>query len=526
MTQPAPHRPAPRWAPGSSRLRRTLCGSLLALSALSAIPSSGGARQTGSPPPSMDGRDLPVQELVLSNGMRFFLLPRDGVPTVSFVTHVQVGSVNESLGGTGIAHFLEHLLFKGSTTIGSLDLESERRLFTLMDAAHDSLIWERGALPSPDAVDVARLEGRIRILEDSARAVTVPNEFDLIVARSGARGLNATTTYEATQYFVNLPANRAKLWFVLEADRLRNPVFREFYAERDVIAEERRTRTDTSPGGMLNEEHLAAAFRAHPYGVPPVGHMDDIRALSRPTVEEFYGRYYGPGNVVVAIVGAFDADSAAVWAKQYFEPLAARDPPPPVLIREPEQRGERRIELLYDAEPQIRIGWKVPEATHPDAPALAMLANILVGGRDSRLYRRLVREDRLATSVTAGTGPGNRDPGLFTIHAIPRAPHTPEEVEVAIHEELERLRSVPPTPEEMDRVRTRLEADAVRRLVSNQGLAFQLVASHAFWGDWRETFRVQDRMREVDAEDLLAVLDRHLRTDRRTTAVLRRGDPR
>jgi predicted Zn-dependent peptidase len=487
------------------------------------------------PPSEAHAQDVELQVLehTLENGMRFLLLPREGSPTVSFVVHVPVGSVNESLGTTGIAHFLEHLLFKGSTTIGTRDLEGERRLFERMDAAHDSLLRARARLPEPDSAQVARLEDRIRELENRARFYVVGGEFDEILSRAGARGLNATTSYEATQYFVELPANRMELWFVLEADRMRNPVFREFFTERNVIAEERRARIENSPGGRLWEEHMAAAFRMHPYGVAPIGHMSDILAISRQDVEDYYRRYYGPDNTIVAIVGSFEPDSARVWADAYFGPLQPGGPPAPILAREPEQRGERRVEVVHDSEPQLIVGWKVPSSYHPDAPVLSVLSNLLAAGRDSRLYRRLVREDRLATSVTAGPTPAGRYPGLFTIQATPRAPHTPEEVEAAVYEELERLRREAPAEEELERVRTRLDAAQVRRLISNLGLAFQLAESEAFWGDWRETFRRHERMGDVQPEDIVRVVERYFVEEGRTVATLRRtgiaaeedGDP-
>ncbi len=486
------------------------------------VPVPIGTTNGGTPTP--DGRDLPVIGHVLSNGMRFLLLRREGAPIVSFVAHVPVGSVSESLGSTGTSHFVEHLLFKGTTTIGTRDLVAERALFTRMDAAHDTLVRARGRLPVPARAEIERLEARIASLEDSARAFVVPNEYNEILERSGARGLNATTSLEATQYFVELPANRAKLWFVLEADRIRSPVFREFFTERDVIAEERRARVDASPGGALLEAHLATAFLVHPYGVPPTGYEDDIQALSRPDVEAHYRRYYGPNNTTVAVVGDFDPDSARVWADRYFGSIPPGDPVPLVLVREPEQRGERRIEVLFDAEPQLRIGWKVPAEIDAEGPALSVLANLLVAGRDSRLYRRLVREDRLASSVTAGAGPGSLYPGLFTIQAAPLAPHTAEEVEAAIYEELERLAAEPPTEGELDRVRTRLQAAGVRRLTSNQGLAFQLVSSQALWGGWRETFLFQDRMGAVGPDDIVDLVRRYFRDERRTVAILRRED--
>ncbi len=506
--------------PGS-RARRPSVVLLATLSVGLADPASAQSiASDASAPQRPDGGELPVREHLLDNGMRFLLLERLGAPTVTFVSHVPVGSVNESAGITGISHFLEHLLFKGTTSIGTRNLSAELELFDRMDATHDSLVAAR-ARSEPDRIRAESLESRLKALEDSARVHVVPNEYDRILSRNGARGPNATTGFEATQYFVSLPSNRAELWFVMESDRMRNPVFREFFVERDVIVEERRARLDTSPAALLTAAHLEAAFRVHPYGVPPIGHPEDMLSISRAEVEAYHERYYGPGNMTVAIVGQFDADSAVVWADRYFGPLQSRGSPPPIPSSEPPQIEELRVEIEYDAATRLRIGWKVPSALAPEAPALAILANILVGGTDTRLYRRLVREERLAQSVFAGTGPGRLYPGLFTIQAVPLAPHTPEEVEAAIYDELDRLRSEPPTADEIERVRTRLEAARVRRLVSTEALAFQLVSSQAEWGDWRETFRLQERMQAVSPQDVTDVLSRYFRPEGRTVAILR-----
>ncbi len=517
--------PFPRPRVGCSLPRGSLPhlrpGLLLAGSLLVAAP---GAASAQSPEGALDGARLPVVEHTLENGMRFLVLPRATSPTVSFVVHVPVGSTHEALGHTGVAHMLEHLLFKGTTTVGTRDLDAEEALFARMDAAHDTLRHLRGT-PSGEghAPRMAALEDRIRSLEDSARTFVVPNEFDEILSRAGARGLNASTSYEATEYYVDLPAHRARLWFVLEADRMRNPVFREFYREREVVEEERRARLESDPGGRLWEEHMGAAFRVHPYGVAPIGHMADIRNLTRDQVKEFHHRHYGPENTVVAIVGAIDPDSVVAWAEGYFGPLPRRGSAPPVLAEEPVQRGERRIEVLADAEPQLRMGWKVGDAHDPDLPAFSMLANVLVGGRDARLHRRLVREERRATFVSAGLAPGGRDPGLFTIQAAPRSPHTSAEVEAIILEELERIQENPPTPLELERVRVRLEAARVRRLVSNQGLALQLAQSAALWGDWRTTFQLQERLQAVNSEDIVRAV-RRLRNEVLTVGTLRRAE--
>ena len=491
----------------------------LLLTALnSPLLAQDGAARSAHRQPS--GEDLPVIEYVLDNGMRFLILPREGAPTVSFVARYDVGSVNEALGHTGIAHLLEHMLFKGTTTVGTRDLASERELFEAMDAVDATLRAERARRPLRDSARIAALAERLKALEDSARAFVVSNEFDRILTRNGARNLNATTDVEATTYYVQLPSNRAELWFALEADRMRNPVFREFYTERDVVAEERRMRIETSPGGLLYTSLMAAAFRVHPYGVPVIGHMSDILNLNREQVETYYRDYYGPNNAIIAVVGDVDPDSVVAWADAYFGPIPRGREPPPVVAVEPPQRGERRVEVRYDAEPQLLVGWHVPSALDRDAPALAMLTAVLGGGRTSRLYRRLVLEEKLAQSVSASMAPGARDPRLFIIGAVPTQGHTTAELERTIYEELERLKHEPPTEEELTRIRNQLEAGAVYRLRSNFGLAHQLVESVALWGDWRATFRSIEDYREVEPEDVQRVVERYFTRGNRTVATL------
>jgi predicted Zn-dependent peptidase len=511
------------------RVRARDLGSIAALVLAATMVHSGSAAAQAPAAPRSGreawGEHLPVVEHTLGNGMRFVILPRPGAPTVSFVVQFEVGGVNESLGFTGTAHLLEHMLFKGTTTVGSSEVDRERELFARMDAAQDSIHAERAAGTKNDPHRVERLEQRIAELEDSARTLVVSNEFDRILSRNGARGLNATTSYESTSYFVELPANRARLWFVLEADRMRNPVFREFYTERDVVMEERRTRVETSPGGLLYEAHMGAAFQMHPYGVPVIGYLSDLESLTRRRVEEYYRRYYGPNNAVVAIVGAVDPDSMVTWAEAYFAGVPPGDEPPALLAREPEQRGERRVVVEYDAEPQVRIGWHVVSTLHPDMPALSMLAYLLTGGRTSRLYRRLVLDDRVATSVSASTAPGARYPQLFVIDAFPRSPHTTQELEAATYEELERLKREAPAESELEKVRNQLEASRIRRLQSNLGLAFQLAGSVALWDDWRETFRLTRRLQGVRPPDIQRVAREYLTRSNRTVATLIRADP-
>jgi predicted Zn-dependent peptidase len=476
---------------------------------------------TASPVSAQEGEDLgfPVQEHTLDNGLRLFILPRPGVPIASFVVQYRVGGVNERPGNTGIVHLLEHLFFKGTTTLGTMNYGAEAPLMEEMDRLFDSVLvlQDRHDGESPAAMG---LMDSIRALERTAGRFIVSNEFDQILTENGARNLNATTSSESTNYYVELPANRAELWFVLEGDRMRNPVFREFYTEKDVVAEERRLRLDNNPAALLYEAHLGAAFQSHPYGRPVVGYMEDLERLTRREVQAYFTDYYGPNNAVVVVAGDVDPDQVLEWAQEYLGPVPRGKNPPPVRAVEPTQRGQRRVEVAMDAEPELRIGWKVPPSLHQDAPALHMLLSLLTGGRSSRMYKRLVMEERIASNVTASIEPGQLFPGLFTIQATPLRPHGSRELEAAIYEELERLKEAPPEDWELQRVRNQLEAGEVRRLRSSFGLALQLARSATLYGDWRATFDALDDLQQVTPADIQRVAARYFVREGRTVATL------
>jgi predicted Zn-dependent peptidase len=470
--------------------------------------------------PTSPGERLPVVKHVLPNGMTFLLLRREGAPTVSFVTHFRAGGVDEWTGISGTAHLFEHMLFKGTRTIGTNNLAAEQALFPRIDAVADSFTAEfrKGALT--DSAQLEGLRSRLKQLEDSARQYVVSNELDRILTENGAVGLNASTGNDVTNYFFSLPANRAQLWFVLESDRLKNPVLREFYSEREVVMEERRLRVETQPFGMLLEEYLAAAYRAHPYGRPVVGVASEIQAVSRGSALEYFHKYYGPNNAVVAIVGDINVDTLKAWATRYFGDIPPGQPHRPVVTQEPPQRGERRIDVQYDANPQVLIGFHVPSGQHHDAAPLAVLGQILTTGRTSRLFQRLVIRDRVATTIASFQFPGSLYPRMFTFQGVPIAPHPTGEIETAVYEEIDRLQRDPPTDEELQRVRNQVEAGAILRLDSNFGLAFQLSNSEALWYDWRQTFRDQAALARVTAADVQRVAKTYFTPTNRTVATL------
>lgn len=470
---------------------------------------------------------FPVTEHTLKNGMRFLIVEKHDSPTFAAYLRFQVGSVNETPGVTGLAHLLEHMMFKGTTLFGTLNSDRERPFLDKIDALYRVLQDEKakGRLPGgkPDAATVAELETQIAALEADARQFIVPNELWEIYRRNGGVRLNASTSREGTQYFVSFPSNRLELWALLESDRMRNPVFREFYTEREVVQEERRQRVDTSPRGQLFEAALATAFVALPYSHPVTGWPSELENLTRPQAREFFRTYYAPNNAFAVLVGDLDPVVVIRMVEHYFGSIPPQPIPPALTMEEPPQPGERRIHVEFPAEPQLLMLYQSPPIGHPDTYALSVLGSLLGDGRSSRLYKHLVEERRLATSVAAGPWL-LRYAGLFLIQATPRAPHTLEEVEAAVEEEIQRAQAELPTDREMTKVRNQMEVGTVRSLTSNGGLASHLGEAWALTGDWRFAFKERKLIQAVAADEVVTAAKRYLLPRHRTVAWLVRGE--
>ena len=328
----------------------------------------------------------------------------------------------------------------------------------------------------------------------------------LLYQRHGGVGLNAATGKDLTRYMISLPANRLPLWAALEADRMAHPVLREFYKERGVVMEERRLRNDDSPSGLLFETFTSAAFRAHPYGIPTIGWESDILSLTPADTEAFFKAYYGPGNATIAIVGDINPKDVMTLIEQTFGTIPASPSQPPIVTVEPPQRGERRVEVEFDAEPSLVIGFHKPALGHPDDYVFDVIDALLSDGLTSRLYTNLVREKRIAASVNSDSNyPGVRSPNLFVVNATPLAPHTTAEVEAAIYAEIERLKTEPVSAKELEKVLNNLDADLVRALRSNGGLASQLALYQTVAGDWRYALKSRDKIAAVTPLDIQRV---------------------
>ena len=441
----------------------------------------------------------------LDNGWTFIVVRRPVAPVFSFATYVDVGSAQEVPGITGLAHMFEHMAFKGTSVIGTSDYAAEKAAIERVEAAYQALAAER-ARRAADAERIAQLEAEFQAALEAADQHVVANEFGEIIDREGGTGLNAFTSADITGYFYSLPANKLELFALLESERFLDPVFRQFYQERDVVQEERRLRTESQPVGRLIEQFISTAFIAHPYRQPTVGYMSDLQSFTLTDAERFYRTYYVPSNMVTVVVGDVDPERVIALAERYFGRIPAGQPPPPVRTVEPPQIAEKIVRVHDPAQPFYLEGYKKPPYTHADQPVYDAIDDILSNGRTSRLYRRLVRDDKIAVATASFSGfPGNQFQNLWIAYAVPAKGVENEQVQAAIREEIERLKTEPVSDEELERFKTRAKADLVRGLRSNQGLANQLAEHHLLFGDWRALFRRIDELDRVTKEDIQRV---------------------
>lgn len=471
-----------------------------------------------------------VLEKKLTNGLTILMVERHQTPVVSLNMTFAVGGVNEQVGQTGLAHLYEHMAFKGTRTVGTKDYEKERPILdewyqvgTELERRQRELARRSQEKPASqeDQAAIEKLQKRFTELQEQAGQYVAGNEMALLYQRHGGVGLNAATGKDLTRYMINLPANRLPLWAALEADRMAHPVLREFYKERGVVMEERRLRNDDSANGLLYETFTSAAFRAHPYGIPTIGWESDILSLTPADTEAFFKAYYGPGNATIAIVGDINPKEVMILIEQTFGKIPAALPQPPLVTVEPPQRGERRVEVEFDAEPSVVIGFHKPALGHPDDYVFDVIDAVLSDGLTSRLYTTLIREKRIAASVNSDSNyPGVRSPNLFILSATPLAPHTTAEIEAAIYAEIERLKTEPVSAKELEKVLNNLDADLVRALRSNGGLASQLALYQTVAGDWRYALKARDKIAAVTPADIQRVAAEYFIKSNRTVATL------
>ena len=454
-----------------------------------------------------------LTEFRLDNGMKFIVLERHQAPVVSLLTYADVGGANEPEGKTGVAHFLEHLAFKGTQQIGTRDYKAEKPLLDRLDELAEQIQAATPASPS----EVARLQAEFKKVEAQAAKYVKQNELGQIVEQAGGVGLNANTSTEATRYFYSFPANKLELWMSLESERFLEPVFREFYKEKDVILEERRLRVDNSPIGQMVEALLDKAYNVHPYKRPVIGYEKDIRSLTRSDVQQFFDTYYVPSNLTVAIVGDVTPDKVKQLAQVYFGRYQAKPAPADLKVVEPRQKSTREVSLQLPSQPWYLEGYHRPGINHPDNVVYEIMGRLLSDGRTSRLYKSLVETQQLALSAQGFSGfPGDKYPNLMLFYALTAPGHTVDEVALALRKEIDSLKKVPVSQQELERVKTQARAELLRSLKSNMGMAQLLLEYEVKTGSWRNLFKELEAIALVTPADIKRVAQGTFEAENRT----------
>ncbi|HSB71963.1 MAG TPA: pitrilysin family protein [Candidatus Methylomirabilis sp.] len=407
-----------------------------------------------------------VAETTLSNGLKVLLVEEPKAPVVSIQVWYRVGSRNEPIGKTGISHMIEHMMFKGTPTIG-------------------------------------------------------PKQFDLIVQRNGGQD-NAHTTADYTAYYEDFAADRVLLGLTLEADRMAHLLLdeKEFLPERQVVMEERRLRIEDQPANVLGEVMRATAFLAHPYRWPVIGWPSDIEGYTRDDLVQYFRAHYAPNNAILIVAGDVKKEGLLPKIQELFGKIPRGPEPTKVVTVEPKQLGERRVSVRKDAElPLVFAVYHAPNLTHPDSFALDVLAYVLGGGESARLHQGVVYEKQLASYAAADYSSVHVDPYLFGLSAGPLPGKTAEEVEQALYTEVERLQKEPVTDRELTKAKNQITSefifaqDSVHRLASLLG-AYEAVAS------WRLLAGYLDGIRKVTAADVQRVAREYLTQENRTAAIL------
>jgi len=409
---------------------------------------------------------LPINEYLLDNGLKVLILEDHKAPTATFQIWYRVGSRDEKSGKTGLSHLLEHMMFKGTKQHG-------------------------------------------------------PKTFSQTIQRAGGTD-NAFTSRDYTGYFELLASDRISLPIDLEADRMRNLILTKetVLSERDVVTEERRLRTEDDPQSFVFEEVIAASFKNHPYRWPVIGWMSDLRTLNPDDLIEHYRMYYAPNNAVIIVVGDVDQKQIMEKISASFGSIPAGPPVPVTASGEDEQKGERRVYVKKEAElPYIMTAYKVPNISHEDGFALDVLGSILSDGKSSRLYHALVYEQQIALSAWASYEGLYKYPFVFLTGATAAQGKKIEDVERALLEEIGKVKTIPPSSQEMQRAKNQVEASFVMQQDSIYMQA-RTIGTFEMTVGWKFIDIYLDGIRRVTAEDVQRVAQKYLVDEQKTTGIL------
>lgn len=467
-----------------------------------------------------------IHEKVLNNGMRFIVLEKHDAPVVSFHVYADVGSVQEKDGTSGIAHLLEHLAFKGTTTVGTKDFSAEKAILDEEDSVYEELMAEKYA-SSSDKEKVKKLESKFDDLEKKAKQYVVNNEyFDLLMGAGDAK-VNAYTSTDATQYINSLPSNKVEFWMSVSSDRFLHPVFREFYKEKKVVMEERRLSLENNPQRRLLEDYFASAFKAHPYRRSVIGHMSDLERMTRKDVISFYNEYYTPDNLCAVIVGDVDSKEVFSMAETYFGRLKKGTAEKSLRTVEPEQWGERKVTITADAEPLVIMGYKRPSVGDKENNAIEALMQIMGDGRSSRLYDRLIKKDRIVADIGVdNSSPGDKYPSMAMFYAVPLKGVSTDKIISAIEDEIKIISEKGVSEAEINKFKAGQKKQLISVMKNNASMARLLAYYQEVLGGWKNLFNYLDSIESLKSDDIKDAAKKYLIRKNRTIGeiVPERGD--
>lgn len=410
------------------------------------------------------------------------------------------------------------MAFKGTQRIGTRDYQAEKPLLARLDQLAEQIQAARAA---KKPVEVIRLQAQFEQIEAEATKLVQQNQLGQIVEQAGGVGLNANTSTEATRYFYSFPANKLELWMSLESERFLEPVFREFYKEKDVILEERRLRVDNSPIGQMIEKFLDTAYQVHPYKRPVIGYEEDIRNLTREDVQQFFDTYYVPSNLTIAVVGDVNPTQVKQLAQVYFGRYKAKSAAADLKVVEPSQRGTREVSLQLPSQPWYLEGYHRPGINDPDHVVYEIIGRLLSDGRTSRLYKSLVEQQQIALSAQGFSGfPGDKYPNLMLFYALTAPGRSVDQVGLALGKEIEKLKIEPVSAQELERVKTQVRAGVLRSLKSNMGMAQLLLEYEVKTGSWRNLFKQLEAIAQVTPADVQRVARGTFTVENRTVGRL------
>ncbi|MGB2697590.1 MAG: pitrilysin family protein [Candidatus Zixiibacteriota bacterium] len=494
-------------------------------------------------------QNIDAKEYWLDNGMQVLMVERYESPTIMAAIIARVGSANEATGITGISHLFEHMMFKGTETIGTKDIQRDREIMSQLDSLKELMRAEerimREKLRRGEIEDMHDPEAKtpryreIDAVFDSLileqRQLIIKDQLNELYNKNGGFFLNAMTSDDMTGYFVRLPKNKIELFMWLESDRFKNPVFREFYSERDVVREERRLGVESTPTGLIEEDFRAMFWKSSSYHWDVIGWSSDVGNITREQANQYYDTYYAPNNLTMILVGDLESDKMIKLVKKYFERIRrGKTEPPDVITLEEKQYGEKRLVAQAESSPQAEIWYHTVAWKHSDSYPLEVLAGIM-SGKTGRLYKKLVEENGIAKSsvrrrmrMFGGSGLGvnarqdsKRYGGAFQITAQGISGVRAAQLEEAIYEVIQDLKNNLVPEEELQKVKNQLRVQKIRfmDIMSGMGILFFL-GQNAAKGDWTEANNNPKMCDLVTAEDVQRVANNYFANDQRNVLII------